>query len=239
MFKIQIAGLIITIENKYEHVSWLCRRYQADTGEEDFRVSAPKQEILAEQKRGIGKFMIPYCESICLYRRIRGRLSAYHAFLMPSAAVELDGKAYVLVAEAGDRQERMAHMRLWIREFKGRAWAINDSRPVFRLLEGTWYACGTPWCGKAGMENPIMAPIKAVCFLEKGTGNRIRRLAREEATERISQELRLAALVDAPGEYIPGVAGRVASDVGCYLLTYQEEKAREAVLLAYQKIQDG
>ena len=110
MFKIQIAGLIITIENKYEHVSWLCRRYQVETEAEDFRVSAPEQEILAEQKRGIGKFMLPYCESICLYRRIRGRLSGYNAFLMPSAAVQLEGRAYVFVAEAGDRQERMAHM---------------------------------------------------------------------------------------------------------------------------------
>ncbi len=238
MFKIQIAGLIITIENKYEHVSWLCRRYQVETEAEDFRVSAPEQEILAEQKRGIGKFMLPYCESICLYRRIRGRLSGYNAFLMPSAAVQLEGRAYVFVAEVGDRQERMAHMRMWIREFKGRAWAINDSRPVFRLMKGTWYACGTPWCGKTGMENPVMAPVKAICFLEKGTENSIRQLTEEEGARRISRELRLAASVDAVGEYIPEVAGRVASDVRCYLLTYVEEEARESVLLAYQRIKD-
>ena len=37
-----------------------------------------------------------------------------------------------------------------------------------------------PGGGKTGLENPVMAPVKAICFLEKGTENSIRQLTEEE-----------------------------------------------------------
>ena len=46
MFRIKIAGLVIGIDNRYEYVAWLCKRYIVAAEKEDFQVAAKKEEII-------------------------------------------------------------------------------------------------------------------------------------------------------------------------------------------------
>lgn len=232
MFKIKIAELVIRIDNKYEYVSRLCELYKtADSADEDFHVSASEQEILSEHQQG-GDFPLPYCESLCIYRNLCLKLIGYDAFLMHSAVVELDGEAYVFAAKSG--VGKTTHIRLWMQEFGPCCHVINGDKPVYRFLDGRLYACGTPWCGKEGLGENRMAPVKAICFLEQASVNHIRKLAEGEVIGRIFHQLLMPREEDAAAHFLE-LIDRVLFGADCYLL--QCDASREAAALAYQRMQ--
>lgn len=238
MFKIKIANLVIGIENKYEYVRWLCREYETDTEKTDFCVSATEQEIAKEQKDrgedGARLHSAGYCESICLYRSICLKLIDYDAFVMHSVALEMDGRAaYVFAAKSG--VGKTTHVKLWLEEFGLRARVVNGDKPIYRFGKGSdgWklYACGTPWCGKERLGSNIMSPVKAICFLERGTENRIRRLEEGEVIGRIFHQLLMPREETAMNHFLDMI-DRMLATVDCYLLRCNMEK--EAAWVAYE-----
>lgn len=228
MFQIKMAGLVIGIENKYKHVSRLCEKYKVEDEKEDFRVSATDQEIREEQA-GNTWFSLPYCESLCLYRTICLKLIAYDAFLMHSAAIAVDGEAYLFAAKSG--VGKTTHMKLWMEEFGDRAQVVNGDKPVYRYLDGVLYACGTPWQGKEGLGNNIMVPVKAILFLERSTENRIRPMAQKEVIGRIFHQFLMPRDEDDMNHFMHMIEKMLAS-VDCYLLQCNQE--REAARVAYE-----
>lgn len=229
MFKIKIAGLVIGIEHKYDYVRDFCDNYLVETDREDFRVSVTEEEVLEEQRDSEMRFPIPLCECVCLYRAICLRLFAYDAFLMHSAVVEVDGKAYAFAAESG--VGKSTHMKLWLDTFGDRARVVNGDKPVYRFLEGKLYACGTPWCGKEGLENNIMSPVKAICFLERSPENRIRRLSTSEVIGRIFHQLLIPREEEDMNRFMDMI-DRMITTIDCYLLQCNMDP--EAALVAYQ-----
>lgn len=228
MFRIEIAGIVIGIDNKYEYVSRYCERYKVST-EEEFCVSVTGEQILNEQNRSVERFSLPYCESLCLYRKICLKLIDYDAFLMHSAALEMDGEAYVFAAKSGTG--KTTHMKLWMQEFGERVRVINGDKPIYRFMDGTLYACGTPWCGKERLGNNMISPVKAICFLEQGAKNRIRSLTVEEVIGRIFHQL-LMPKDEETMKHFFRLIDRMIRTVNCYLL--QCNTSKEAALSAYQ-----
>ncbi len=229
MFKIEIAGLVIGIDNHYEYVSRLCEPYKANGRREDFQVSVTRQEILKEQVQSTEKFPLAYCESICLYRRICLKLIDYDAFLMHSAALKMNGKAFVFAAKSG--VGKTTHVRLWMEEFAGRVQVINGDKPVIRFMDNAFYVCGTPWCGKEGLGNSVSVPMQAICFLEQSRENHIRRLEISEVIGRIFHQMLMPREEEAMSHFLELVDKMLAS-VDCYIL--QCNKEREAALAAYE-----
>lgn len=232
MFQIKIAELVIRIDNKYEYVSHFCEQYKVQEGQEDFAVSATEEEIRREQADGEGQFSLPYCESLCLYRAICLKLISYDAFLMHSAALEMDGEAYVFAAKSGTG--KTTHLKLWMQEFGSRVRVVNGDKPVYRFLDGTLYVYGTPWCGKEGLENNIRSPVKAICFLEQSTENHIRRMAEAEVIGRIFHQLLMPREEEAVTHFLDMIDELIAK-VNCYHL--QCNTTPEAAGAAYQGMQ--
>ena len=115
--------------------------------------------------------------------------------MLHASAVELDGKAYLFSAPSGTGKS--THTRLWQSVFGEKARVFNDDKPALRLIDGTWYAYGTPWCGKDGININMKVPVAGICFLKQAPENRIRRLSADEAAQRIiSQTLRKFKLVE-------------------------------------------
>lgn len=229
MFKIKIAGLVIGIEHKYSYVRALCANYLVDTDQEDFHISVTEQEILEAYTAGEGVYPLPYCESMCLYYAISMKLLMYDRFMMHSAVLEVDGQAFVFAANSG--VGKSTHMKLWMDAFGNRARVVNGDKPVFRFLEGKLYACGTPWCGKEGLENNIMSPVRAICFLERSSENSIRRLEISEVINRIFNQL-LIPLEEEGMNRLMDMIDRMITTIDCYLLQCNTEP--EAALIAYQ-----
>ncbi len=174
MFQILMAGLVVEIRNRYSYVEKQCKDWVClQTEHADIVAEASEEEILREQTRARFAPSLELCESICIYRAIARELTAFSAFVMHGAAVELDGQAYVFIAKSG--VGKTTHTKLWIKCFPDRAAYINGDKPVMRWQGDRLFAYGTPWMGKEGYGCSGFAPVKAICMLERGEENQIER----------------------------------------------------------------
>lgn len=108
-----------------------------------------------------------------------GHLLRFDGMLLHASAVALDGRAYLFSGPSG--MGKSTHTRLWQQLFGSDVRVFNDDKPALRLLDGHWYAYGTPWCGKDGINQNLKVPLGAICFLSRGSENRIRALDAAEA----------------------------------------------------------
>lgn len=187
MIVIHLAGLRVRMENRYPFIERQCRDYLAEGEEADFSVSASEEEIREEQKNG--DFSAGYCESICLYRHICEIMPSYGVFIMHSAVIEADGRAYAFTAKSG--VGKSTHLSLWLKNIP-HARVLNGDKPLYRINgDGTVTVYGTPWNGKENWGYNGSAPLCAVCFIERGDTNAIRRASEDETVSRLMHQLYL------------------------------------------------
>ena len=152
-------------------------RYDGDLGAdivirtEDFRPDAWK---------GLTGDDYVYCESGSLFHR---KILKHGGMMLHSSAVVVDDRAYLFSAPSGTGKS--THTRLWQQIFGDKAQVINDDKPALRCIDGIWYAYGTPWCGKDGINVNRKVPLAGICFLKQAPHNRIRRLTSAEAVQNI------------------------------------------------------
>lgn len=115
-------------------------------------------------------------------------LLKHGGMMLHSSAVELDGKAYLFSADPG--VGKSTHARLWQQVFGEKVHVFNDDKPALRCIDGVWYAYGTPWCGKDGININMKAPVAGICFMKQAPENRIRRLSTLEAAKKIIAQTR-------------------------------------------------
>lgn len=120
--------------------------------------------------------MIAYMES---GRQFYSKLVRFGGFYLHSSAVEVKGKAYLFSGTSGIGKS--THTGLWEQLLGDQVCRFNDDKPALRRLEDRWYAYGTPWCGKDGINVNKKVPLAGICFLKQGSENRIRRLEPWEA----------------------------------------------------------
>ena len=120
----------------------------------------------------------------------------YGGFGLHASAVALDNRAVLFSGPCGTGKS--THAELWQQAFgKDRAVIINDDKPVLRLYNGTFYACGTPWSGKSTLNTNIRVPLGAIVFLKQAKENHIRRLDSREAIRMlVYQSLRPGSHMD-------------------------------------------
>ena len=107
------------------------------------------------------------------------QLLEHDGFYLHSSAVAVDGKAYLFSADSG--VGKSTHTRLWQQILGDKAQVFNDDKPALRFIDDRWYAYGTPWCGKDGININMKVPLAGVCFLKRGKRNAIRQLDTKEA----------------------------------------------------------
>lgn len=110
-------------------------------------------------------------------------LLSYNGMMLHASAVELDGYGYLFSAHCG--VGKSTHTRLWQEVFGQSAQVFNDDKPALRRINGRWYAYGTPWCGKDGINQNKKVPLGGICFLKRAQNNKIRCLNAGEAVGRI------------------------------------------------------
>ncbi len=123
---------------------------------------------------------VAYMEAAFQFYR---QLLDFGGFFLHASAVVRDGKAYLFSGHSGIGKS--THTRLWIDTFGGDTRVINDDKPALRCIDGVWYAYGTPWCGKDGINLNEKAPLAGICFLKQATCNRIRRMLPAEALQKM------------------------------------------------------
>lgn len=96
----------------------------------------------------------------------------YNGFCLHSSAVVYEGKAYLFSADSGTGKS--THTALWLNMLGDQAYIINDDKPALRLIDGIWYAFGTPWSGKDDISVNTSVQIGGICLLERGDINEIK-----------------------------------------------------------------
>ena len=191
MFYIKIAGIVVEIDNKYPLVEKICRDYFCERTEYDISASATDTEIgdeIIASSAVLGREVSSaYAESVCIYRKICLKLPEFDAFVFHASAVELDGRSYAFSARSGTGKS--THTCLWLEHFGKRARIINGDKPILRFFDGKLQVCGTPWCGKERLNSNDTSPLSAICFIERGKVNEIRRIDIGEAISRIASQI--------------------------------------------------
>lgn len=136
-----------------------------------------EEQYEPEYWRGIPYDGVCYLESGHVFDHY---LVRYNGLRLHASALEWEGKAYLFSADSGTGKS--THRQMWQNLYgEDKVTVFNDDKPALRFVDGKWYAYGTPWSGKDGINKNVKAPLAGICFLERGPENRIRRLSPIEA----------------------------------------------------------
>ena len=184
----KIAGITVLIESIYERIHRMSVDYLTSgipeyfikTTEEDIekeRNLSAQEDI--ERGREVRAFPPDYLETLAVYRLFVEKVTGKDVILFHSTAIEANGKAYLFTAPSGTGKS--THAALWRRVYGEWVRIINDDKPLIRFEGGKATVYGTPWNGKHRLGANISAPVSGICFLNRGTENRIQRISGGEA----------------------------------------------------------
>lgn len=174
----KISDLLVEVPEAGDMVP-RCREYLADTA--DGADIIIRSELLKPEKLPqLPKDAAIYLQTGFLYYT---KLLYFQGMMLHASAVEYEGKAYLFSGHCGTGKS--THTRLWKQIYGDQAQVFNDDKPALRRLDGRWYAYGTPWCGKDGINQNKKVPLAGICFLKQSDHNSIRQLNPQQALSKI------------------------------------------------------
>ena len=126
------------------------------------------------------------CEYLTSGGSFYRQLVRHGGMLIHSSAVLMDGRAYLFTAPCGTGKS--THTKLWLKAFSDRARILNDDKPAIRLVDGKWYAYGTPWSGKYDININTRAELAGICVLGRGEVNKIERFTGAKAVHALLEQ---------------------------------------------------
>ena len=187
---VTIAGLTVDFAHTYDYLRLLCRAYIAapDTPA-DLSVRTTPEQIRTECRNAETDLPPEYAESLCLFRALAEQFPLAGRAVFHGAAVEYRGKGYLFTAPSGTGKS--THISLWRRVIGEEVRIINGDKPALRLTEDGVDVCSTPWAGKENWQRNTSAPLGALCLLERGTVDGIRRVDPSQVIERLMSQIYL------------------------------------------------
>lgn len=238
-FKIELVGITIAIHSLHREVFELCKDYLSER-EPDFSISISQSDIDFEREKskreadieGIPyyNFSDSYLETLAVYRKIVIKLLNFDILLLHGSAVCAGSEAFLFTALSG--VGKTTHSRLWLENIAG-SYIINGDKPLVKITDDTCTVYGTPWSGKEGININSSAPLKAVCFLERGEKNRIEKVNFSDVIPNLLQQ---TYRPDSPEEMIKtmDLVKRLGTKLSFYRLYCNMES--EAALIAFDKM---
>jgi hypothetical protein len=170
----QIADLTVTIPAA-GGLAPRCREYMTD------RQSVP-DIVICEGEYRTDRWPKEEFDTACYMESARvfyGKLLQFDGFYLHASAVEYEGRAYLFSGPS--TVGKSTHTSLWQTLLGQQAQVFNDDKTALRYVDNRWFAYGTPWCGKDGINQNKKVPLAGICFLKQAKENHIRRLSSVEA----------------------------------------------------------
>ena len=174
----EIAGLLVSCEGCGERFLAQAGPYAAGQTERepDIIVAVDEAELASAMSQ------CTLCEDDCRYilsgMRFYFELLRLGGLMLHSSAVVAGGVAYLFSGPSG--VGKSTHTGNWLKIIDG-AYILNDDKPALRLIDGRFYACGTPWSGKHDISRNEIVPLGGICFLERDDTNWIESVSGTEA----------------------------------------------------------
>lgn len=178
--KYTIAGVILTVSYKHRYTEKLFENYI-------YNGDLPSDEVIEITKTDIDYelSLYPdqpefYLENLAILRKVMDILVVkYNAMLFHGSSISYKGKAYVFTAPSGTGKS--THTRL-LKELLGEdVEYINDDKPIIRVVGGKVLVYGSPWNGKHHLGGNVVAPLKAICLVNRGENNLIEKISPSKA----------------------------------------------------------
>ncbi len=182
----RIADFVWDIETRFGVFERTSEDYRVDGVSADF-VIRTSDEAVRKEYAALSESELSYAENICVCRALAGIVAEKGGMLLHAATVTVGGHAYAFSAPSGTG--KTTHIRLWKKVYGDAVTVLNGDKPILREKDGELIAYGTPWCGKERWQTNAAAPLKALCFIERGEKNAIRALAPAEALDRVFRQL--------------------------------------------------
>lgn len=235
----KIADFYVDIQPRSKTLRDMCAPYVCtEPAAAELRIETTDAEVMAEMARDAQEnahtaSKAAY-EVLAVYRKLCAYALAHDAFLMHCAVIEYEGRGYAFSAPSGTG--KTTHIRLWQEAFGAdRVTIVNGDKPILRLLDGVFYAYGTPWCGKEGYNKNTRVPLSGLCFVTRGAENRIRPMSADEAIPHLFSQIMVTDSTNLARQM--ELADALLQKVPCYLLACNMEP--EAARVAYAGMRRG
>lgn len=178
----KIAGLVVEMDPKFDRLKKQAEPYlYTGKGKADMTL------VLEERFFEKAKAKFPQIEDgdieyMLLGALFHDRLLDFDGMMLHSSAVAVGGRAYVFSADSG--VGKSTHTAYW-KELIESAVIVNDDKPALRFMDGYLYVCGTPFSGKHDISVNRKYLLGGICFLSRGTENKIEDITALEAVELI------------------------------------------------------
>ena len=219
-FTLHIAAHTVAVRTFFESTRDYCRDYLSHCVPE-MTLEITREDLTREREIStrmdiseglpVRNLTDAQLEITALQRKLVQALFAWDTLVFHGSAVAVDGKAYLFTAKSGTGKS--THTRLWREVLGDRAVMVNDDKPFLRLTREEVLACGSPWNGKHRLDTNLSLPLKAICILERGEQNEIRRIPAEETLPMLLQQSSRpqdSKLLPKYLELIDGLARKVA-----------------------------
>ena len=140
--------------------------------ETDIRLKNTREDTEKLLGRMVKETTFAQAESFGVSGQFNRAVIRFHAMLVHSSALVMDGRAYLFSADSG--VGKSTHTRLWLEAFGDRVHIMNDDKPVVRIYDDRVVACGTPFDGGSGIALNETYPLGAIIFVERGEENAVR-----------------------------------------------------------------
>lgn len=184
----KIAGLNVGYEPQHDLLRVRSEKYITDESA-DFNIGFTENLMESQldlYNREVSEAEIEY---LWMGTAFNVKLLEYNGMFLHSSTVVVDGKAYSFSAPCGTGKS--THTSLWLKLLGDRAFILNDDKAAYRLIDGRYYAFGTPFSGKHDINVNTSAELSGICFIEQAEKNSIERMDIDSAVPLIfSQTLR-------------------------------------------------
>lgn len=227
-FRIELAGTVAEVDALYESSRNLCKDYLTSKPAELY-ISVTKDDLEKEHRLSSTVDLSEQnLEYLALYRKLSTALACNDTVLVHGSCISVDGQAYLFCAPSGTGKS--THTGLWRQYLGDRAVMINDDKPLLRVINDSVMIYGTPWNGKHHLGYNLSAPLKAICFLDRGKKNAIERTAKDDIFPLL---IRYVFRPELPADMnnVLGTASRIADK--CDFWSLKCDISQEAAKVSY------
>lgn len=188
MAKYKLADLLLQVDGAGEATENEMKKYRCETERraDIFVTVTPEMKRRERALHGDG-FSEEYLESIAVYRAFCEQALRYDVMFFHASAIVKDGEAFLFSGPSG--AGKSSHTQMWKKAFGDHVIIINDDKPLIRFRRDGAYVYGTPWSGKAHLDEDLCVRISGIGMIRKSDTNSVRRLSWQEAEKKVSTQL--------------------------------------------------
>lgn len=187
MSKYNIGGVVVEMEPKFDKLRIQSLPYRIyDDAQPDIQIAFSDRFLIEKQKEH-PTLSIEECEYVWYGFDYYRKMPEFGGIMVHSSCIAVDGNAYLFSASSGTGKS--THTELWKKKFGEDAVYVNDDKPLIRRYGDAFCACGTPFSGKTDLNNNVVVPLKAMCILERGLTNEIRRATTTQSVAKLLEQM--------------------------------------------------